>query len=221
MGFSKEWDECYKKKKHLSVWPWSDLISYVKRFVSFKDSNFKVMELGCGAGANIPFFKSLGVQYYSIEGSKTIVETLWQKFPEYKNTIIAGDFTRDIPFDEKFELIIDRGSLTNNTTLAIKNCLKNVHEKLNKDGIFIGIDWISTLHSDYKKGIADSDINTKNFIKTGHLSGYGRVHFSDKQHLLELFSNFKIKMLEHKIIERYIPDEDYIMASWNFLAMKN
>ncbi len=220
MGCSKEWDECYKRNEHLSIWPWSDLISYVKRYVNFTADKFKVLELGCGAGANIPFFKSLGMQYYSIEGSKTIVETLWKKFPEYKDTIITGDFTSDIPFEEKFDLIVDRGSLTNNTTLAIKNCLKNIYEKLNKSCGFIGIDWISTLHSDYKEGIVDGDINTKNFIKTGHLSGYGRVHFSDKKHLLELFSNFKMEILEHKIIERSIPDEKYIMASWNFLAIK-
>ena len=41
----------------------------------------RVLELGCGPGANIPFFLSQGADYYAAEGSETIVVELQKKFP--------------------------------------------------------------------------------------------------------------------------------------------
>jgi len=58
MVFSKEWEICYREKKQMSLWPWSDLISYVMRYCKPTSNYFNVLELGCGAGANIPFLKN-------------------------------------------------------------------------------------------------------------------------------------------------------------------
>ena len=76
MTFSQEWEKCFKENTQISTWPWSDLVSYVMRYARPTGENFRVLELGCGAGANIPFFISLGVDYYAIDGSSTIVEIL-------------------------------------------------------------------------------------------------------------------------------------------------
>ena len=73
-GFDNNWDKTYKKKFHLSVWPWSDLISYSARYLKPKNKFKKILELGCGAGANIPFFLQRKFDYYGIEGSKTIIK---------------------------------------------------------------------------------------------------------------------------------------------------
>jgi len=48
----------------------------------------------------------------------------------------------------------------------------------------------------------------------------GRVHFSDRAHLQELFKHFEITVLEHKNIQREIPDQAWHFASWNFVAEK-
>lgn len=219
MSFSKEWDETYKTEAHLSIWPWSDLVSYVMRYARPTRTDCRVLELGCGAGANIPFFKKIGVQYYAIEGSSSIVERLWERFPELKGNIVVGDFTEDIPFSEPFDLIVDRASLTHNSTEAIKNALKLVYGKLKADGKFIGIDWYSTKHSDYRLG--DSvDAFTRNNIREGQFTGVGNVHFSDREHLLDIFSDFKIEMMEHKIVQQEIPADNHIFASWNLLVRK-
>ena len=54
MGFSAEWEKQYQKNQQMSIWPWSDLISYVMRYTKI-NASYKVLEIGCGAGANIPF----------------------------------------------------------------------------------------------------------------------------------------------------------------------
>lgn len=221
MTFSKEWDTSFKKNKHMSIWPWSDLVSYVMRYVKPSGENFKVLELGCGNGANIPFFKHLGVKYFSIEGSITIVNRLKEKYPELNDNIICGDFTQEIPILEKFDLIIDRGALTLNLTKSIKKCLDNVLGKMKTKGKFIGIDWFSTSHSDFKKGepIPDDPYSRKGY-KEGPLADIGIVHFSDKKHLIELFDNFDIIVLEHKICKREIPNDNFVSGVWNFVSVK-
>lgn len=220
MGFSKEWDECYVKNTQMSIWPWSDLIGYVMRYARPDSAEFKVLELGCGAGANIPFFRTLGVDYYTVEGSATAVELLKEKYTELSNNLVAGDFTKEIPFNETFDLVIDRSSLTHNDTAAIKTTLALVCEKLKPGAKFIGIDWFSTTHTEFTLGEKADDEYTRRNYSEGQFAHVGRVHFSDRDHLQQLFAGFEIERMEHKIVRREIPDDKYTFASWNFVARK-
>lgn len=221
MSFSTEWDKLYSENNHMSIWPWSDLVSYVMRYSKPKRNNFRVLELGCGAGANISFFKSLGADYYAIEGSPTITEKLKKQYPEYASNLVCGDFTKELPFDGEFDLIIDRASITHNDTIAIKRTLNLVNKKLKNEGKFIGIDWFSTVYSEYKNGEQAEDVNTRKNFSTGSFANTGRVHFSDEMHLKKLFSDFIIERLEHKTIDHTIPKDDLVFASWNLVAVKN
>ena len=74
-GFSRKWDLQYKNNSHKSVWPWSELISYVTRYaVSSTPRPLHVLELGCGAGANIPFFLEKKWNHFGIDGSENIIK---------------------------------------------------------------------------------------------------------------------------------------------------
>ena len=48
----------------------------------------------------------------------------------------------------------------------------------------------------------------------------GRVHFSDKFHLHDLFSDFNILVLEHKTVVSEISLDNEQLCSWNFVARK-
>ena len=218
MNFSQEWDTRYQANTHLSVWPWSDLVGYVMRYARPDGPQFRVLELGCGAGANLPFFKSLGVDYYGIEGSPAIVDKLHERFPEWKDRLVAADFTITVPFEGPFDLVVDRSSLTHNTTAAIKQCLELLRPKLKEGGKFIGIDWFSTTYSEFLKGRMAEDAYTRTGYTEGSFSHVGRVHFSDKAHLHELFDGFIFSVLEHKQIQRELPNDGWQFASWNFVA---
>jgi SAM-dependent methyltransferase len=221
MGFSAQWDSVYKTGRQQSIWPWTDLVSYVMRYAKPYKTPFRVLELGCGAGANIPFFKNLNVEYYALEGSSSIIKQLHQSYPEYKDHILVDDFTIRIPFIEKFDLIVDRASLTHNNTKAIKKCISLIKSHLVSQGVFIGIDWFSTEHTEFANGIFNGDHNTKSDFSSGQFKDVGKTHFSDKNHIIELFDEFEIILLEHKIVTREIPIEKYKFASFNFIAKNN
>ena len=217
---SQDWDNCYKDNKQMSTWPWSNLVSLVMRYASPNKPKFRVLELGCGAGANIPFFLSLNVEYFAIESSPTIVEVLKKKFPNLKDNIVVGDFTKNLHFKNNFDLVIDRSSVTHNATKDIKQCLDAVYDALYDGGKYIGVDWFSTLNPEYKSGKHDQDIFTRTDYTNGQFANVGRVHFSDKSHLLDLFNKFKILLLQHSIVEIQIPKNSKIIAVWDLVAEK-
>ncbi len=133
-GFSQEWDDTYRDGAHNSIWPWSDVVSYVMRYARPKKGQItRVLELGCGAGANIPFFLSFGseMQYFGIDGSHHVIERLKEKYPqvelEYYQNNIEGELINEI--QEKGFLydgiILNAGGYTH-TSVAIADAVKAV-----------------------------------------------------------------------------------------------
>lgn len=224
MAISNEWDELYKKKSHMSIWPWSDLVSNVYRYAHPKNGYHTVLELGCGAGANIPLFTSLNFDYYGIDGSQTIVSKILNEHPIFNKKIIQGDFLMDMfpHLNGKFDLVIDRASITHNDTLSIKEILFRVNNYLRPGGRFIGIDWFSTRHSDSEKGTFVDNNTRNNLPADSHFFNVGKVHFSDREHILELFTNsgMTIIKLDHKEKTTDIPDSNFHFASWDIVAQK-
>ncbi len=221
-GFSNQWDDIYKNGQQMSSWPWSDLVSLVFRHCKnlIGKNNIKVLELGCGAGANIHFFQSLGMTYFGIDGSLTIVNMLRNRFPDIANSLMVGDFTEGPYPLTKFDLVIDRAAVTHNSEAQIKKTIATVDEILSPEGVFIGVDWFSTEHTDMQYGEIAEDIWTRNNFTEGQFLGVGRVHFSNEEHLREIFSNFKILSLEKKVTTKYEPKNNHQFASWNVVVKK-
>ena len=95
MAFSTEWEEIYRNNEQLSIWPWSSCVSLCHRYGNMREG-MNVLELGCGAGANIPFFIQQKTNYYAVDGSATVVEILKKKFAGHKVYVAQADFTRDL-----------------------------------------------------------------------------------------------------------------------------
>ena len=158
--------------------------------------------------------------YFAIEGSPTIVEKLRLRFPDLEDNIIVGDFAVDELSCGSFDLVVDRASVTHNSTLAIISSLRLAFKQLKPGGIFLGIDWFSVNHSDYLLGTPADDEYTRFGHSEGQFLGTGKVHFSDEKHLRELFSGFEIVFLEEKINRRRQPRDSHQFASWNIVARR-
>jgi len=223
MSFSAEWENIYSQGMQNSIWPWSDLVSYVMRYARPDDTSCKVLELGFGAGANIGFLSGLGVEYFGTEGSASAVQRVGKRFANQPGISLACcDFTRNIPFDGPFDLVVDRSSLTHNSTAAIRSCLRDVASRMKPGAKFIGIDWFSTDNSQFLAGRDAGDYHTRSDFKSGQFKDVGVVHFSDEGHLVNLLSGagFAVERLEHKHSKIVRPEGSDRMAWWNFVAAR-
>ena len=224
MTFSAQWEGVYRRGEQNSTWPWSDVVSYVMRYAPPTRRPYRVLELGFGAGANIPFFLSLCADYSGTEGSATAVERVRRRFVNAAGfRVICCDFTASIPFEGPFDLVVDRSSLTHNGTAAIRACLQRVRQLMAPDGKLLGIDWFSTTNTDSMQGRPLEDRYTRTHFVAGQFHGVGTVHFSDEEHLTALLQEggFTPERLEHKIVETVTPGGEPRMAWWNFVAVKS
>jgi SAM-dependent methyltransferase len=214
MPFSPEWDALFRAGRNVGEWPWSDVVSLVYRYAKPSDGYRRVLELGPGNGANIPLFLALGAEYHAVEGSAFVVAHLHERFPQLAEHIVAGDFTREIPFTGPFDLVVDRASITHNTTEAIRRTLALMRNVLRPGGKMIGVDWFAADHSAASTGTS-LDSHTR-ISCHGTFEGVGAVHFSDRSHLLELLAGaeLSIEYLAHK----QVTSVDERMCSWNFVS---
>ncbi len=221
MSFSSKWDAAYRRNEHQSIWPWSNLVSRCLRHTALKnrDASFRVLELGCGAGANIPFFLEYGADYHGVEGSQAAVGSLQARFPELTDKLAAGDFTDSLIFDGPFDLVVDRAAITHNDTAAIRRCLSMIKASLSDAGVFIGCDWYSTDSARYRQGEKGVDPFTCGDIAEGTFAGIGQVHFSSYEHIQDLFGGFKILSLDHIAEQVYVGSGEG-NATWQIVATK-
>lgn len=198
MTFSPQWESAYAAGRQNSVWPWTDLVSAVMRHCPDLQGK-RVLELGCGVGANIPFFRAMGAKYIGIEGSGTAAAAAMTRWPGA--VISVGDFTKTIPY-ENCDLVVDRSSIVHNERHAIENCLDLVHDALKPGGWFISIDWFSDAHED-----------------DAQFDGMGHVHRVSESDLLGLLRGFVVVSMEEKIIFRDLPVRPPF-ASWNVVCRR-
>ena len=220
MTYSTKWNETYKEGAQSSLWPWSDLVAFAMRHTPNRKSDFRVLELGTGMGANVRFFNEEGMTYYGIDGSLHAINSLKERHPDISDNLALGDFTKDLVFPMQFDLIFDRASIAHNTEQSIRQCLELVDKSLKPNGKFIGIHWFSDACSDISKGVPVKDEDsTLIFSETG-FAGVGPVHFSNENHIRDLFSDFEVEILEHSLTTRATPSEGWSLGLWNIVASK-
>lgn len=216
VSFSSGWNDRFAGGGSNSVWPWSDLVSAVMRY-SKPYSGMRVLELGCGVGANARFFLESGCDYHAIEGSEAAVALMRLSLPELGSRLRQGDFTEGFGFGGLFDVIVDRSAVTHNSHAAIERTLAAVSAALKRGGKYIGIDWFSAAHSDASVAEEAEDRHTRRGFTDGPFTGIGRVHFADEEDMRSLFSSFRLEMLEHKVVHRVQP-AGAMFAAWNVVA---
>jgi len=218
--FSKSYDMIYNDNLQNSKWPWSDLVSKVMFIRDSLPKTFTVLELGCGQGANIDFIRSLNAVYYGIDGSMSSIRMLKKSYPELKDNLYCANFIDEYSINDKIDLIIDRASLTCNSTNDIKKCLYWIKNIINEQSYFVGIDWYSTKHDEYNNGYTVED---DSFFRTYPKNSFfqpPQMHFSNEEHLRNLFYDYELIHLEEKTTKHFVRYKNMptIISSWNFVG---
>ncbi|MEW6593800.1 MAG: class I SAM-dependent methyltransferase [Thermodesulfobacteriota bacterium] len=213
------WENIYAAGRHGSVWPWSELVSLVMRHVRPDGRLLEVLEIGVGAGANIPFVLSIGGRMSAIDGSATAIARLQERFAgEERLHLAVGDFTRSLPFDRRFDMVIDRGSLTHNDEEGTRRTLTLLRQRLKPGGWLFCLSLFAAEMKEAAMGKGGPDCWTRCDIENGPLAGTGTVHFWTPEHVRDVFSSFEIVTLEHHGVRHLFPEERAGVAYYNLVA---
>ena len=72
-SFSKEWEEIHRNQEW-GKYPSEQLVRFIARNFYNKDrKNIKILDFGCGAGANTWFLAREGFDVYAFDGSESAV----------------------------------------------------------------------------------------------------------------------------------------------------
>ncbi len=102
---------------------------YNNQYREKSNNDIKVLEVGCGSGANLKYAASLGFDVYGIDISETAIQYTKESFK--KNNLHGTFLTADassLPFDSNFfDIVIDRGGLVCLTEEKYIMAINEVH----------------------------------------------------------------------------------------------
>ena len=199
----KYWEELFAARGQWGAYPSEELIRCVARH--FTDNGTRrVLEIGCGPGANLWYLLREGWRVAGIDISTTALRMAKRRMVaeglpadvEYLD-LREGNFT-SLPWqNETFDAVIDIASLYANTMATIRLTVNEIYRNLKADGVFFGkMFGRETTGSD--SGIA-IELGTRFRPSRGPCAGNEVAHFFTRDELVSLFANFSQISIESMI----------------------
>lgn len=220
------WDPIWEEIFRLSEWgryPPEELIRFVaKHFYSVPDRNqIKVLELGCGPGANIWFLTREGLDAYGIDGSEIAISNCEMRMRQegLNPHLQVGDVVSLCDFfpTSYFDAVIDVACLQCNRFKAVQSTLDQVLTVLKPHGRVFSMmlaagSWGEGLGTEVEPG-------TFVDIKEGAGQGEGLNHFFTLEEVQQLFQGFSEVQIEHST--RSVNHRQHSIKYWVTQAVKN
>ena len=150
MEKNNAWEKFYEEGGEYTMmqYPFGVVIEFIRTYlnkIDIKDKkpeSIKVLELGCGSGANIRYAAKLGLDVYGTDISTTAIEYARSKFKEEglkinENNLQACSFDEISFEDNYFDMVIDRGALIYADKDMYVHTINNIHKMLKKGGMLL------------------------------------------------------------------------------------
>ena len=102
------------------------------------EQNFSVLELGCGSGHMLPFFRSIGIVNYLGVDANSLGYMNNPYVARYLDQFRSLNLNLEINFHYKYDVICSFEVLEHLDESTIDNFCRSIHNHLNEKGIFIG-----------------------------------------------------------------------------------
>lgn len=220
------WEKMHSERSW-GKYPDIDLVKTVMR--EFKNENLeqlKVLELGCGAGANLTFFLREGFRVYGIDGSPSAIEnanknlSITKKIPHQKKmqtyTLNIGNF-ESLPYkDSDFDIVVDNLAIYANSSETIERAYQQAIRVLKTGGFIYSRVWGVNTTGSTTGHMLDS--RTSESPLAGPCKDMGTSHFFDDIELLNHFCSCQSATIR-KLTEE-IPCNDTYTEEWVVWAKK-
>lgn len=218
-SFDNIWEEIHKSQEW-GKYPSEDIIRFVARnYYNKERKNIKILDFGCGAGANTWYLAREGFDTYAFDGSASAV----MKAKSYlaKENLEAHFEVADaldISYENNFfDCIIDSAVVYANTIKNITDMYKKIYDLLVPAGKLFATGLFTPNTAGYGTGIL-LEKNTFKDLTEGALAGRGTVHFFEKEEILELLDSIGFHNIN--IDETKRTDRGKIVEYWIVSAEK-
>lgn len=165
------------------------LCRYKKAESDFINKN-KILDLGCGGGANTKMMLAEGFDVCAVDGAKEAVNHAKVFVGSKKVKYYSADFLGIEPIFAKnyFDIVCDNVSIYANTLANIENILGIISKIIKKNGLFYS-SCFSTKNSGFGLG-KKLETGTYADVSEGNFKGRGLVHFYTEKELRRIYGKF-------------------------------
>ena len=200
MSWDSVWEQVFRNQ-NWGKYPGEELIRFVARnFYSAPDrSTIRVLEVGCGPGANLWFLAREGFAFAGIDGSPTAIaqagERLDAEVPGWRTrgTLHTGDIG-SLPFDDSyFDAVIDNEAICCNAWENAQSIYSEMARVVRPGGKLFSRTFAC---GTWGEGTGESAGHNAWYCSAGPLAGKGFARFTALDEIPELIRGWKASSIE-------------------------
>lgn len=214
------WEDIFQKQEW-GKYPDIDLVRFVARhfYHVLEKNKIKILEVGCGPGANLWFLAREGFTVYGVDGSQIAVrraiDRLEIECPGWPGQVVCGDIMH-LPFEnEFFDAVIDVEAVYSNSwadAIAIYAEMARVAKKGGKI-------YVKTFATGcWGDGSGQHIGHNAWLVAEGPLAGKGLTRFTSREEMPILLSAFQVDEVE--LLSRTMGNGKYMIKEWSICGTK-
>lgn len=186
--FDKQWNNVHQTR-NWGRYPAEEVVRFMARnYGNQEHAKIKVLDLGCGTGANTWFLCREKFSVFAFDGAFAALGKAQQLCAE--ETAKAAFLQADagaLPFaNASFDAVIDVGALTSNSTAGICRILGEVFRTIRPQGKFFSTVLFTESTTGFRTGERIDSHSFRN-VANGPVTGLGTVHFFTREHIKNLW----------------------------------
>ena len=222
MSWNPAWERVFASQEW-GRYPPEELIRFVaRRFYGAEDRGaVKILELGCGPGANLWYLAREGFAAYGLDGSPTAIRRAGERLAAegLRAELHVGDVTRlsDYYPPASFDAVVDVACLECNRVDAVAGALDEVIGVLRPGGQLFSM---AIARGSWGDGLGEPvEPGTFAGIGEGPLAGKGVCHFFSRDEIDELFG-VRFASLTVDSVTRTLEGGRFSLTHWLIEAAK-
>ena len=220
--WNKGWDKVFKNSDW-GKYPGEELIRFIAR--NFYDEpnrkDIRILEVGCGIGANLWFLAREGFNTYGIDGSQIAIE-------QAKSYLAGEGLVADIqkgdamylPYpDLTFDAVIDVECIYANSLVDSEKILNEVYRVLKPDGAIFSKTFSTGMSGENSAKNLINEPHTYVKMPDGPLrDDYGVIRLTDESEITKIYHLFR--NIEYDLITRTDKNRSNKLSEWVIQGIK-
>lgn len=220
MAWDSVWEEVFRRQAW-GKYPSIDIVRFIARnFYHLEDRKcIKILEVGCGPGANLWYITREGFTVYGIDGSETAIaqakERLNRECPGWAGELRIGDIA-SLPYqDAFFDAVVDFEAISCNSYNDSKTIYTELARVTKKGGKLFSQTFATGCWGDRtgKKVGHNAWI-----VSEGPLLHKGYARFTEYEEIKDLIGEFTISEIE--LLTRTMNSRQHEVREWIIIGEK-